>query len=93
MSKVHLKSLMLMLVPLRPCPPPGADGTVASWDINTAPLERSATAAEGAGGEARWAAVLGDPDLLREMRDYFVYAQIKTQGEDALEPRDVPGEQ
>ncbi|KAG2448277.1 hypothetical protein HYH02_006861 [Chlamydomonas schloesseri] len=69
----------------------GADGTVASWDINTAPLERSASAAEGAGGEARWAAVLGDPDLLREMRDYFVYAQIKTQGEDALEPRAVPG--
>lgn len=36
--------------------------------------------------------MLGDPELMREMRDYFVYAQIKTQGEEALEPRAVLGE-
>ncbi|GFR40429.1 hypothetical protein Agub_g1003 [Astrephomene gubernaculifera] len=69
----------------------GGDGTLASWDINTAPLERSAAHAASAGNETRWSEVLGDPELLREMRDYFVYAQIKTQGEDALEPRAVPG--
>ncbi|GLC51075.1 hypothetical protein PLESTB_000463200 [Pleodorina starrii] len=69
----------------------GADGTLASWDINTSPLERSAASAASAGDEARWSEVLGDPELLREMRDYFVYAQIKTQGEEALEARAVPG--
>ncbi len=72
---------------------PGADGTLNSWDINTTPLERSAASAASAGDEARWSEVLGDPELLREMRDYFIYAQIKTQGEDALEPRAVPGEE
>lgn len=70
---------------------PGADGTLASWDINTAPLQLSA-ASSAKGGEARWAAVVADPELLAEMRDYFVYAQIKEQGEDAMAPRHVPGE-
>ncbi|EFJ51972.1 hypothetical protein VOLCADRAFT_103176 [Volvox carteri f. nagariensis] len=69
----------------------GADGTLASWDINTSPLERSAAAVASEGDEARWSEVLGDPELLREMRDYFVYAQIKTQGEESLQPRAVPG--
>lgn len=69
----------------------GADGTLASWDINTTPLESSMAAASNGDEEERWAAVLGDPELVREMRDYFVYAQIKTQGEDSLEPRNVPG--
>ncbi|GIL72955.1 hypothetical protein Vretimale_4604 [Volvox reticuliferus] len=69
----------------------GADGTLASWDINTTPLERFAASAASAGDEARWSEVLADPELLREMRDYFVYAQIKTQGEESLEPRAVPG--
>lgn len=68
----------------------GADGTIASWDVSSAPLERSAAASE-AQGESRWAAVVGDPDLLEEMRDYFMYAQVKAQGEDALEARHVPG--
>ncbi|KAG2482447.1 hypothetical protein HYH03_018617 [Edaphochlamys debaryana] len=65
--------------------------TGAAWDINTAPLERFAAANAASGPEARWAAVLGDEELLREMQDYFVFAQIKTQGEDAIEPRDIPG--
>ncbi len=69
----------------------GADGTLASWDINTAPLQLSA-ASSAKGGEARWAAVVADPELLAEMRDYFVYAQVKEQGEDAMAPRHVPGE-
>ncbi|KXZ56881.1 hypothetical protein GPECTOR_1g795 [Gonium pectorale] len=69
----------------------GSDGTLASWDINTVPLERSAADAAEGGGESRWAAVLGDSELLQEMRDYFVYAQVKTQGEDALDSRAVPG--
>lgn len=55
----------------------GADGTLAAWDVNTAPLEGSAAASEAQGGEARWAAVVGDTQLLEEMRDYFVYAQVE----------------
>ncbi len=66
----------------------GADGTVNMWDINTAALDAQG---HGVPPSERWPAVLDDPDLLDDMRQYFVYAQIKSQGEDCMELRDTSG--
>ncbi len=65
----------------------GADGTLAVWDITATALTRSAAD----GGAQRWENVLADPQLVEEMREYFLYAQIKAQGEDCMAPRATPG--
>jgi hypothetical protein len=72
----------------------GADGTLCIWDVNTSVLDPVAPGADGAvvaessaAAAARWAAVLDDQQLLQDLRDYFDYAQIRTQGESCMEPR------
>lgn len=57
------------------CPPAGADGTLAMWDVCTKVLDAQAAASVALGPE-RWHRVLDNPDLLEELRDYFTYAQV-----------------
>lgn len=71
----------------------GPDGTLAAWSVSTLALEAQAKAAAAAHDEAggRWAAVLDNAELLEQLRDFFYYAQIRAQGEDTMEPRNIPG--
>jgi hypothetical protein len=56
----------------------GPDGTLSLWSVSTSALEaqaKTAAAAHAAAG-GRWAAVLDNPELLEQLRDYFYYAQV-----------------
>ena len=57
------------------------------WDIDTEPI----TGRSSGSGAARWVALLGDEDLVEDVQDYWVYAQLKAQGEDTVAPRHVTG--
>eukprot|EP00798_Chlamydomonas_sp_ICE-L_P020374 gene20374-27144_t len=67
----------------------GTGGDLNMWDISTGVLEQSAAASEKENG--RWEALVGDAELLSDMKDYFYFAQIKAQGEDSMAPRGISG--
>ncbi|KAF5841782.1 WD40-repeat-containing domain protein [Dunaliella salina] len=71
----------------------GPDGTLGVWSVSTQALESQtqAAAALHAAAGGRWAAVLDNPELLEQLQDYFYYAQVRAQGEDTIEPRNIQG--
>eukprot|EP00201_Polytomella_parva_P001508 CAMPEP_0175075524 /NCGR_PEP_ID=MMETSP0052_2-20121109/22066_1 /TAXON_ID=51329 ORGANISM="Polytomella parva, Strain SAG 63-3" /NCGR_SAMPLE_ID=MMETSP0052_2 /ASSEMBLY_ACC=CAM_ASM_000194 /LENGTH=810 /DNA_ID=CAMNT_0016344255 /DNA_START=338 /DNA_END=2773 /DNA_ORIENTATION=+ len=80
----------------------GDDGIVAMWDVTTRGLEAAAarrakematvTPAAGCAAAAKlWEAAVGDPEVLKDLQDYFYYSELKAQGEDTLEPRKITG--
>ena len=59
----------------------GEDGTLAVWDISAAALGGGGTARGAAAASAsRWERVLASPELVEEMREYFLYAQVRGGG-------------
>mmetsp|Transcript_12567 Transcript_12567/g.27123 ORF Transcript_12567/g.27123 Transcript_12567/m.27123 type:complete len:896 (+) Transcript_12567:296-2983(+) len=68
----------------------GAEGSINMWDISTATLEAAGESSKVTGVQ-RWEQVVGDSALVNDLRDYFYYAQVKAQGEDAMAPRQISG--
>ncbi|KAL6765212.1 WD40-repeat-containing domain protein [Haematococcus lacustris] len=67
----------------------GADGILNMWDVATYRLESQAAASSS--GPGHWERVLGSQSLLSDLQDYFSYAQIKAQGEEAMGERQITG--
>lgn len=70
----------------------GDQGALNMWDISTAVLEQAATTSEKEEGSKRWEKLVGDDELLNDLKDYFYFAQIKSQGEDSMAPRSITGQ-
>ncbi len=66
----------------------GTDVCVCLWGIDTA-AAAAAAALGGTGMDSVWAAIDGgkDGEFAEEIRDFFVYAQIRRQGEDTRDER------
>jgi hypothetical protein len=70
----------------------GPDMAIHMWAVNTAAL--AAAAADGGAGAAPFERLLDggrDGPFYSQMADYFCYAQLRAQGEDSVEERQVPG--
>jgi len=72
----------------------GADKCVNIWQVSTKALEMKIEEAEvkadGQGSASMYAELI-DPDTKNDLIDYFYYAQLRTQGEDSTEEREVTG--
>lgn len=70
----------------------GEDGSVNIWSVGSVALQGWASASlTPEEGVARWEKVIDNPELVQEIKEYFMYAQIKTQGEDSSAPRAIKG--
>lgn len=70
----------------------GPDLAIHMWAVNTDALDGAA--ADGGTGAAPFERLLDggrDGPFYSEMADYFCYAQLRAQGEDSVEERQVPG--
>jgi len=70
----------------------GSDLSIHMWAVDTSALD--ATAAAGGAGAVPFERMLDggrEGAFYSEMADYFCYAQLRAQGEDAVEERRVPG--
>jgi Ca2+-binding EF-hand superfamily protein len=71
----------------------GDDMTINMWAINTSVVD--AAVEDGGAGLAPFAGLIEgglEGEFFQEICDYFMYSQLRSQGEDAVEERDVPGE-
>lgn len=70
----------------------GADLSIGLWEMSPQAVE-AASVLGGHGPAPFWEQLEGGPDgeVAEDLRDYFVYAQIRRQGEDTREERDVVG--
>ncbi|KAJ9526919.1 hypothetical protein QJQ45_017710 [Haematococcus lacustris] len=90
--RLHLAISNGMLTPspsIHACLSAGADGILNMWDVATYRLESQAAASSS--GPGHWERVLGSQSLLSDLQDYFSYAQIKAQGEEAMGERHITG--
>ena len=74
----------------------GKDRCVNIWNVNVGALEAKeaeavAEAAALAEGSASMFGELIEPEIKQDIVDYFYYAQLRTQGEDATEEREITG--
>lgn len=82
----------------------GNQGVVNVWDVNTAALDTPDTMQQQslmgledsqtssiAAAEARWSRLIGEPALLEELKDFFCYAQVKSQQQDTSGALDITG--
>lgn len=71
----------------------GEDGSVNVWSVGSVALKgwASSSALTPEEGVARWERVIDNPELVQEIKEYFLYAQIKAQGEDSSAPREIKG--
>ncbi|KAG1654648.1 hypothetical protein FOA52_010276 [Chlamydomonas sp. UWO 241] len=67
----------------------GDDGTLCMWDVRAGEMSRAAAAVPTE--TERWRRAIHNPGLVDEMMEYFLYAQIKAQGEGSMAPRSMPG--
>jgi hypothetical protein len=65
----------------------GLDGMVSLWDIDLAALTQPSPKDD----RERRLELVGSLALLEDLQDYFCYAQLRAQGEDISQPRNVPG--
>lgn len=66
----------------------GPDGIVNMWTLSTTSLDLAATSAQAS--STKWAKILAGgegEEAFREIQDYFLYAQIRAQGEETTAPR------
>jgi Ca2+-binding EF-hand superfamily protein len=70
----------------------GEDGSVNIWSVGSVALQGwASTTLTPEDGIARWEKVIDNPELVQELKEYFLYAQIKSQGEDSSAPRAIRG--
>jgi Ca2+-binding EF-hand superfamily protein len=73
----------------------GSDRCVNIWNVDVSTLDRkeaeAAAAAEGQGSAAMYSELI-EPEMHHDIVEYFYYAQLRTQGEDATEERQITGQ-
>lgn len=70
----------------------GADGTVNVWNIGSAALKGwSSTPSSPEERISIWERVIDNPETVQEIKEYFLFSQIKSQGENSSASRAING--